>query len=57
MAKVVNGSKIDTYTTLENGVTKTVFENGTQIFVNYSDSALELDGIMVEGNSFKVVAK
>lgn len=57
VAKVVNGSKIDTYTTLENGVTKTVFENGTQIFVNYSDSALELDGIMVEGNSFKVVAK
>ena len=57
VSSAVKGSKIASYEQLSKDLSKTVFENGTVIYVNYSDAATEVDGITVEQNNFKVVAK
>lgn len=39
-----------------NGMTKVTYANGTIIYVNYAEEARELDGVTVEGLSYKVVS-
>lgn len=38
---------------LPNGVTKVVYENGAVIYVNYTDSAVTVDGVTVDAMSYK----
>jgi hypothetical protein len=48
-------SAISEHKTLTNGVKKTVFENGTKIYVNYNSNPVNVDGITVDSKNFKVM--
>src|SRR5690625_3672366 len=49
-----NGSIISDYERTD-GITKVTYENGTIIYLNYEEEAGTLDGVTVEGLSYKVV--
>lgn len=42
------GKKITNHVTLEKGVTKTAYENGITVYVNYTSAAVTVDGITVK---------
>lgn len=53
VAKTVGDSFIAEHRKLPNGVTKVVYENGAVIYVNYTDSAVTVDGVTVDAMSYK----
>ena len=44
---------ISSYEIINNNIRKTVFENGTTVYVNYSEEAASFDGITIEGYSYE----
>ena len=53
--KGLNGLRITGHRVLDNGLTVTEYEDGTRVYVNYTEGALEADGITVETRSYRVV--
>jgi len=51
---LTNGSTINDYERTD-GITKVTYENGAIIYLNYEEEAKTLDGVTVEGLSYKVV--
>ncbi len=54
VASAVDGAYIVEHDKLDNNVTKVVYDNGVVIYVNYSDSAVTVDGISIDALSYKV---
>ena len=52
LIKATAGQFIIKHTTLENGLTETVYENGVTVWVNYQDHAIVQNGITIETQSF-----
>lgn len=50
----VSGVSVDTYTIIQTGVTKTVFENGVTVYVNETRQTVTCEDVVVEPLSFKV---
>ncbi len=50
-----SGATIKDHIIYENGVRKTVFDNGYSVYVNYGDKAEIVDGVSVEALSYKLV--
>lgn len=48
------GATVTSRTRLDNGVYKTMFDNGVTVYVNYGDSAAEADGLTVAARGFAV---
>ena len=42
---------------VDEGVRKTVYENATIVFVNYSDKSVTADGVQIEPKSFAITAR
>lgn len=49
---LIKNTAIKEHTILENGLRKTVFENGVTVYVNYSDNALKCEQGTVNRNSY-----
>ena len=54
LAQITAGSFMTDHEILENGIVKVSYDNGTAVYVNYSDSPLSADGINVDALSFAV---
>lgn len=54
VAEAVGSSFIVEHTKLPNGVTVVVYDNNVVIYVNYTDSAVNVDGVTVDALSYKV---
>ena len=52
----VSGKNITDYIIVNKSVRKTVFENGTVIYVNHGEEAVICDDIELKPKSFKVVS-
>ena len=48
----VKNAKIINHEILENGVRKTVFDNGVTVYVNYTDKSVSVDGNNIEASSY-----
>lgn len=51
----VKGASIVNHTIIENGLTKTVYNNGITVFVNHNQTDMQVDGISVAANAFRFV--
>ena len=51
----INGATIKDHIIYENGLRKTVFDNGYSVYVNYGDKREAVAGVSVEALSYKVV--
>ncbi len=54
VAEAVMDAFIIEHEKLDNGVTKVTYDNGVVIYVNYSEEAQTVDGVTVDGLSYKV---
>lgn len=54
VAEAVEGAYITDHERVQNDVVKVTYDNGVVIYVNYSDSAVTVDGVSVDARSFKV---
>lgn len=54
LAEKTAGSLIKDHQTLASGVVKVIYDNGVEIYVNYTDNDYTADGITVEALSYKV---
>ncbi len=52
----INGTTIKEHIIYENGVRKTVFDNGYEVFVNYTDKIQTISDITVEPFGYKLIA-
>lgn len=50
----ISGATIKDHIIYENGVRKTVFDNGYSVFVNYSDKEQIVDGVSIEPLAYKM---
>ena len=50
----IKGLNIEDYVNYGN-VTKTVYGNNTEVFVNYSDNDANIDSVTVSANSYTVI--
>ncbi len=50
----ISGSAIESYELLENGITKTVFENGTKVYANHSNKETKTDIGVFEPYGIKI---
>lgn len=48
----ISGVSISCHTMISDTLSKTAFENGTTIYVNYSNNIAEIDGLQIEANNF-----
>ena len=48
----VKNAKITNHSVLDNGLRKTVFDNGVTVYVNYTDNEISADGVSVSPNSY-----
>ena len=51
----INGATIKDHIIYENGLRKTVFDNGYSVYVNYGDKREAVAGVSVEALSYKLV--
>ena len=51
----INGTTIKDHIIYENGVRKTVFDNGYQVYVNYTDKIQTVSGVTVEPLGYKLI--
>lgn len=54
VASAVEGACIADHEKMDNGVTKVTYDNGTVIYVNYTDAEVSVDGITVDAMSYQV---
>ena len=54
---LIRGKKFKSHMLIRNGVVKVEYEGGTQILINYTEKAQNIDGVIVEGRNFKVINK
>lgn len=54
VAEATEGAFIVKHEKLDNGVNIVTYDNGTAIYVNYSDHAATVNGYIIEGMSYKV---
>ena len=55
--EAVKSAKIDSHETIANGVTKTVFDNGVSVYVNYNKEATYVGNEAVAGEGFAAFTK
>ncbi len=55
--KDVSGETIVNHEILQEGVRRVTYSNGTQIYVNYTDSDVTVDGVTVSARNYTEVAK
>ncbi len=55
LANKISGEKIIGHTRFSDTLAKTVWENGTTVYVNYADAPQTIDGVTVEAQSFSAV--
>ena len=56
VAEAVGGSRITDHEILDSGLVKVTYSNGTVIYINYTESALDADGSSVDALSYIVKA-
>lgn len=54
VASAVEGACIADHEKMDNGVTKVTYDNGTVIYVNYTENEVSVDGITVDAMSYQV---
>lgn len=52
--KQVATAKIVAHDILQNGIVRTTYENGTRIYVNYTDNAVTVDGVTIDAMNYQV---
>ncbi|MBR2489662.1 MAG: hypothetical protein IKB45_04240, partial [Clostridia bacterium] len=53
--KKISSQSITLHTRLTDSLTKTVYSNGTVVYVNYSDVDVEADGLTIKPKSFAFI--
>jgi len=53
----ISEAHIVSHTIIENGVRKTVFDNGVEVYVNYNDNAVKVGGHKIEAHNYIALEK
>ncbi|MCR5100274.1 MAG: hypothetical protein K6B41_02820 [Butyrivibrio sp.] len=54
VANAVEGAHISDHEKMDNGVTKVTYDNGTVIYVNYTNESVSVDGLTVDAMSYQI---